>query len=267
MKTSKTSKILTSILASLVALSVLTITNPASSVEAKSYLSTQRNGVLKVTVPKQSAGKQMYLVVEKGRQTYSYRLPKSQNISLPFGSGSYHVSVYKGNGRHFEFLEEKSMRTTISSVKQATQQHVLIPGTSEPYVKRILNTQFKGWTKWSADKKVRQVHAYVTKNYRYDYVLEKKVPDWYQPNYSKLSKTKKGICYDFASLNASLLRAMHVPTRLVMGYPSNTTSYHSWNEVYVNKSWKVVDPTFDLGARVKSPYKAVNTYKKVSYRF
>lgn len=240
-------------------------TLPVQSAEAKSYLRTSSNGVIKVTVPKMKKNSQMYLVVEKGNRSYSYRLPKSQQVTVPFGSGTYSTYLYKGNGRTFDYVEQKRFKATVSTLSLARQQTVLVPGKSEKHVNFLMAKYFKGWQKWSHEKRVKEVHSFITKRYRYDYQLEKNTPDWYQPDYRRLSAYQKGICYDFASLNASLLRAMGVPTKLVMGYPTNTSSYHAWNEVYVNKRWKVVDTTFDLGSKVKTPYKPSSVYKKVSY--
>lgn len=237
-----------------------------TDVEAKSYLKTSSNGVVKVTVPKMKKGTQMYLVLEKGRQSYSYRVPKSQQVTVPFGDGTYHAYLYSGNGKSFRYLEEKTWKTKVSALGLARQRTLLVPGKSERHVTFLLNKHFKGWQKWSHTKRVQRVHQFVTTQYEYDYELESNTPDWYQPDYQRLSKYKSGICYDFASLNASLLREMGIPTRLVMGYPTNNNSYHAWNEVYVNKKWRIVDVTYDLGMKKSSPYKPASIYKKVSYR-
>lgn len=251
---------------SLALLGLSSIAVAPGTAEAKSYLKPQSNGVIKVTTPKMKKGTQMYLVLEKGKQSYSYRLPKSQQITVPFGSGTYQAYLYTGNGKSFRYIEERKWKASVSALGLARQRTLLVPGKSEYHVSYLMNKHFKGWQKWSQAKRVQRVHQYITTQYHYDYDLESNTPDWYQPDYQRLSKYKKGICYDFASLNASLLREMGIPTRLVMGYPTNNSSYHAWNEVYINKKWRIVDVTYDLGSKTRSPYKSNTIYKKVSYR-
>ena len=67
-------------------------------------------------------------------------------------------------------------------------------------------------------------------------------------------KTGKGICFDYASLMAALLRSQGIPTKLVVGYSGD--AYHAWISVYLDeigwvdkiiefdgKSWSLIDPT------------------------
>ena len=64
----------------------------------------------------------------------------------------------------------------------------------------------------------------------------------------------KGICFDYASLMAGLLRSQGIPTKLVVGYSG--TAYHAWISVYLDEagwvdniiefdgsSWSLMDPT------------------------
>jgi transglutaminase-like putative cysteine protease len=60
-------------------------------------------------------------------------------------------------------------------------------------------------------------------------------------------KTKEGVCRDYATLAATLLRAGGVPTRLASGlvFQDGAFYYHAWVEVWDGVKWFGVDPTRD----------------------
>ncbi len=61
----------------------------------------------------------------------------------------------------------------------------------------------------------------------------------------EILKTKEGVCRDYATLTATLLRAGKVPTRLVSGLvlQDDQYFYHAWVEVWDGKHWSGVDST------------------------
>ena len=108
---------------------------------------------------------------------------------------------------------------------------------------------------------VEQVYLYVIGNITYDEELAETVTSGYLPNIDNTMRTKKGICFDYASLMAAMLRSQNIPTRLVVGYSGD--AYHAWISVYLDeigwvdgiiqfdgKSWSLMDPT--LGANNSS---------------
>lgn len=80
----------------------------------------------------------------------------------------------------------------------------------------------------------------------------------YLPNNASTIAEKKGICFDYAVLTASMLRAQRVPAKLVIGYAG--TVYHAWMHVYCvdtgtvvrydfnGNEWVLMDPTFDAAS-------------------
>lgn len=101
---------------------------------------------------------------------------------------------------------------------------------------------------------VEQVYLYVTKNISYDEKLASNVKSGYLPDIDRTMKTQKGICFDYASLMAAMLRSQKIPTKLVVGYSGE--AYHAWISVYLKekgwvdniiefdgKSWSLMDPT------------------------
>jgi len=89
------------------------------------------------------------------------------------------------------------------------------------------------------------------------------------PNIDKTLTSGKGICYDFSSVFAAMLRSQGIPVKLVKGYTTNVEGYHAWNEVYNSETgeWIVVDTTYDVvikdAGRAVSMAKETANYSKV----
>ena len=101
---------------------------------------------------------------------------------------------------------------------------------------------------------VEQVYQYVITNIGYDEKLAATVTGGYLPDVDRTLQTKKGICFDYASLMAALLRSQGIPTKLQIGYSGE--AYHAWISVYLTESgwvdsiiefdgehWSLMDPT------------------------
>lgn len=101
---------------------------------------------------------------------------------------------------------------------------------------------------------VGQVYHYVTENITYDEELAANVKSGYLPDIDRTLESGKGICFDYASLMAAMLRSQGIPTKLVIGYSGD--AYHAWINVYLKeigwidrviefdgKNWSLVDPT------------------------
>lgn len=108
--------------------------------------------------------------------------------------------------------------------------------------------------------RIAAIFGYITTNITYDYDLAEKVSNGsigvYVPDPDSVLARKKGICFDYASLFAAMLRSQGIPSRLVIGYAKENI-YHAWNEVYTTetgwistelllqlKGYNIVDSTF-----------------------
>lgn len=102
---------------------------------------------------------------------------------------------------------------------------------------------------------VTNIYNYIISNVTYDYEKANTVESGYIPIVDELLTTQKGICFDFASAMASMLRSQRIPTRLEIGYAGD--AYHAWISTYLDEkgwvngiiefdgqSWKLMDPTF-----------------------
>lgn len=101
---------------------------------------------------------------------------------------------------------------------------------------------------------VEQIYRYVIENITYDDQLAENVQADYLPVIDNTLSSGKGICFDYASLMAALLRSQRIPTKLEVGYSGD--SYHAWISVYLKeigwvnniiefdgKNWSLMDPT------------------------
>ena len=107
----------------------------------------------------------------------------------------------------------------------------------------------------------------------YDYDKASSVKSGYLPDVDKILKAKKGICFDYSSLMAAMLRAQNIPAKLVVGSAGAYAQNHAWNEVYLSKTgwitlkiqntatgWKLLDPTFGDKTGSESSYAAARFY-------
>lgn len=65
----------------------------------------------------------------------------------------------------------------------------------------------------------------------------------------EILKTKEGVCRDYATLAATLMRSAGIPTKLVTGavYSNGGFYYHAWVEVFTGDRWIAFDPTLGGG--------------------
>lgn len=111
--------------------------------------------------------------------------------------------------------------------------------------------------------KISAIFEWITDNVTYDHELAATVQKGYTPDPEKTYNSRKGICYDYASLMCAMLRSQSIPTRLVKGYAAPDI-YHAWNEVYTeetgwitpelmlkNSGYNIADSTFYASARDK----------------
>ena len=102
---------------------------------------------------------------------------------------------------------------------------------------------------------IQSVYTYVCDNITYDVEKASTVKSGYLPDPDETLSTGKGICFDYASLMASMLRSQGIPTRLEIGYAGD--AYHAWISTYIKdvgwvngiikfdgKNWELMDPTF-----------------------
>lgn len=127
--------------------------------------------------------------------------------------------------------------------------------------------------------KVTAVYNYVVDNFTYDNELAKTVQSGYLPSVDKTLDSKKGICFDYASVMSAMLRSQGIPCKLVVGWAG--TTYHAWINVYISgtgwidkliyfdgSKFTMMDPTFvSSGKRSSSIMKYVTTTSNYAQKY
>ena len=90
---------------------------------------------------------------------------------------------------------------------------------------------------------LKNIYSWITDNITYDKekaeaVNSGTISNGYIPNPDLTLATGKGICFDYASLAAAMLRSQGIPCKIITGEVSPDNIYHAWNLVYLDGSWK-----------------------------
>ncbi|QUH25708.1 transglutaminase-like domain-containing protein [Serpentinicella alkaliphila] len=190
--------------------------------------------------------KDVRVLVEKGQARYQYNIKeKETRIPLQMGIGSYQVSVVENvGGNRFKVISKETVNVNsidetnlfLSSIQMVNwDQSMKAVQKAQELTKGLSNDEAK----------VKEIYNYIINNLVYDFDKVATLTSNYLPNINKIYDENKGICYDYSSLFAGMLRSVGVPTKLVMGYAPNVNEYHAWNEVYINGKWVTIDTTTD----------------------
>lgn len=213
---------------------------------------------------------------------YTYSLAAGKDYDafpLTSGSGSYTVNI-------FENVSGQSYALALSATFSAQ--------ISDPLSPYLYPSQYVNFNPNSATvalgqqlaagaqndlQVVQNVYNWVISNIAYDYNRAAAVQSGYLPNVDSIIQERKGICFDYTAVIATMLRTENIPTRLEVGYVTGGT-YHAWISVYTpetgwidnviqfdGKNWKLMDPTFastgQSSAEIMSFINNNSNYKKV----
>ncbi|MNZ42263.1 Transglutaminase-like superfamily protein [compost metagenome] len=190
------------------------------------------------------------LLIVKGKEQYTYNLfadSEDHSFSLQLGNGDYSISLLEQtSGSKYRLVHKETVKLDLqdsSVVFLNSIQNVSWNDSSKAVLKAKELTQ----NKTSDAEKVKAIYDYIISNIKYDNQLAEKSPTDYIPQIDRTFVTQKDICYGYSALFAAMLRSVDIPTKLVMGNTDYVTTYHAWNEVYLNGSWVIIDTTVDSG--------------------
>lgn len=220
-------------------------------------------GVIKVTYSGE-CGK-VKVRITKNEAVYDYDLdPTGTVFPLQSGSGTYNIKVLENvSGKTYAVALDENFSADIKSEFSpylVPSQYINYSQSDDCVYKAAELCAGKSGTV----EKAAAMFGYITSNVKYDKELAASVKSGYVPNPDKTLESGKGICFDYASLFASMCRSQNIPAKLVMGYVRGNV-YHSWNEIYTEESgwvtvdiflkgsgWELLDPTFYASASDKS---------------
>ena len=181
-----------------------------------------------------------------GEMSYNYDLP---------GDGTPIVApLNMGNGNYtFRVMQNTSGNNYVEIA--ATTADVTLASEFEPYLRPNVFCSFnndsacvelaRSITAEAANEGdvMRAVYSWVVDNITYDYDKASEVANvtGYIPDPDTTLEDRTGICFDYASLSAAMLRSLGIPCKIITGYVSPEGVYHAWNLVYINGSWTSVE--------------------------
>ncbi len=184
------------------------------------------------------------------RPTYQYDiLVRDKYVALPLnmGNGQYNLRIAKNvGGTSYQVEMSHSFNVSLSSsLRPYTASSIATDfSTGSTSVQRA-NQLTSGHS--TTDGKVDAVYRWIVSNISYDRNLQQRVSSGeiyaYWPDPDRTMSSRRGICFDYASLMCAMLRSQGIPTRMIIG-PVRTSSgdiEHAWNEVYFEgRGWVVV---------------------------
>jgi len=206
-------------------------------------------------------------ITRDGDSTYTYDVAPNQDYAgfpLSAGDGSYTVAMFLN-------IEGDSYSQACAATFQVTMTDQF-----SPFLRPNQYSNFTSSTNAVAKaaelaqgsrsdlKVVENCFVFIIGNVTYDYDLANNVQSGYIPDVDRTLSTGKGICFDYASLMACMLRSQSIPCKLVVGYAG--TAYHAWISVYVDgvgwvanmiqfngDTWTLMDPTFAANGDKSDP--------------
>ncbi len=245
--------------------------------------SNTKDGYFMLSYNGSSSKVRMLIQTPKGNQ-YNYLVNRSGDYeAYPFseGNGSYDIGVYEViSGNEY-------------AVAYQTVIDVSMNDTTKAFLYPNMYCNFNDGTKAIAKGEslaakadddlgvVSAVYHYVATNVKYDSQKAATVENDYKPTVDTTLNSNTGICFDYASLMACMLRTQGIPTRIEVGYAG--TEYHAWIGVYIEgtgwiddiitfdgKKWTLMDPTLASYAdksTIKKNWNAGSSYYQIKYKY
>ena len=217
--------------------------------------SNAENGYIMVQY-KGSVPKVKFQITGSNNITYTYNLSSSyEAFPLVSGNGSYTLAVY-------ENIKADQYATLFEDTITVDIMNEFLPYLyASQYVNFNKSSQCVGLASelaLSANNDldvVANIYNYIIENVTYDFDKAETVQSGYIPDVDQVLQKKNGICFDYASLMAAMLRSQRIPTRLEIGYVGE--AYHAWISTYISdigwvngiiefdgEKWTLMDPTF-----------------------
>lgn len=218
------------------------------------YTDKLESGLIGIRYLNQS-GKRMKVMIEKDSTRYTYDLKGDKSFEtfpLQSGNGVYTISVLQNtDGNRYKYVLKETVNAEIKDTNAAYLNSIQMINWNKDMAAIKKAAELTANVSRDEDK-VKKIYNYVVSTIRYDFdklANIDKLPSNYLPVIDETLATRLGICYDFSSLMASMLRSSGIPTKLVMGYADGVNGYHAWNEVYLDGKWVTIDTSYDSQMR------------------
>ena len=192
-----------------------------------------------------------------GGTTYTYDIVSSDYVAYPLssGSGSYLVEIYENlSGDRYSTCLSKTIDVKIKNEFGAflyPNRYCEFSSDSQCVAK---SAELVALASSDLDA-VSLIYNYIIENITYDKEHANNLEKGYVADPDTTLSSGTGICLDYASLMAAMLRSQNIPTHLEVGYAGE--AYHAWISVYIKdvgwingmiefdgENWQLMDPTF-----------------------
>ena len=191
----------------------------------------------------------MKVKVERGDGSYFYDLNNKGDYEvypLQMGNGSYTIKVYEQvEGTSYAVLYAIDINVSMKDTDRVfvfPNQYVWYTNYND-----AVELSYQLCQNVSTDQeRVDIIFDYIDSHIKYDTKKAETVTSGYLPNVDETLSSGKGICFDYAALMASMLRAHDIPTRLAIGNVDPEGILHAWNQIYIDGKWIWMDATFGI---------------------
>ena len=181
--------------------------------------------------------------VTSGEMTYNYDLPNDGSATIypiNMGNGSYLFRIMQNTSGN-NYVEIDSVSLDVSLTDEFDPY--LIPNMFCDYdANSACVAKAREITSNSTNEgeAVRDICTFVAGNVSYDNAKAEELSKTtgYVPDPDETLGSHRGICFDYASLSAAMLRSVGIPTKVVTGYVGKDEVYHAWIMVYIDGSWQ-----------------------------
>lgn len=191
-----------------------------------------------------SGGGQFKFQLEKDGMSYHYDLSgDGSTVILPLnmGNGSYALRLLEnaGEGKYaclWSDSRDASLDNEFAPFLVPSQLVSYSADSQCTALARQLAAQCQ------TDSEVASaIYKYLVKHISYDTEKAASVTTGYLPLPDRTLEEGKGICFDYASLAAAMMRSLGIPCKLIMGYVDGSI-YHAWNSFYLrDQGWVTVE--------------------------
>lgn len=188
------------------------------------------------------------IMIENGSERAFYNLLSDrteESFPLNMGDGRYKISILEQvSGNQYRPIKTETLQVSITDINAlylGSVQEIRWNTDMEAIKKAAELTEGLAGDM----EKVQAIYKYIISNVSYDYAKIPTLTSSYLPDVEQTFFNNQGICYDYASLFAAMVRSVGVPARMAKGYAPGINEYHAWNEVMVEGEWKTVDTTMD----------------------
>lgn len=189
------------------------------------------------------SGARLKFQVSMDGETYNYDLPNDGSPTIypiNMGSGSYTFRIMQNvEGNNYVELDATSADVTLNDEFDP----FLVPNmfcNYNPNSACVSKAREITGSATNVSEAVSAICLWVAGNVTYDKDKAERLSKGtgYVPDPDETLSTGKGICFDYASLSAAMLRSMGIPTKLVTGYVGQDNLYHAWIMVYIDGVWQ-----------------------------